>query len=213
MGVRRAHLRRRSERGVALVETAMVALLLVGLVTATFELGMAWRSSITNAQAARAGARVASSQGVARLADHAAILAVSSGLRSADSATINKIVIFRSTTSDGTVPAACLTETALTSGGNSTARCNVYSTARISQIVSNPAAREANFAGTCSGSSQWDRFWCPSTRNNVQLSTGGLDYVGVYVEIAHPTFSKVFGDTITITDTSVMRIEPSAGDV
>ncbi len=213
MRARLAPTRRRSDRGVALVETAMVALLLIGLVTATFELGMAWRTSITNAQAARAGARVASSQGVARLTDHAAILAVSAGLRSADSATINKIVIFRSTSSDGAVPSSCLTSSALSSGGNSSSRCNVYSTSRIAQIVSNPSSTESNFAGTCSGSSQWDRFWCPANRNNVQLSSGGLDYVGVYVEIAHPTFSKVFGDNITITDTSVMRIEPSAGDV
>src|SRR5690606_20712736 len=72
----------RSERGTALIETALVATLLISLVVATFELGMAWRSASTNANAARAGARVASSQGVDRLADHATILAVASGLSS-----------------------------------------------------------------------------------------------------------------------------------
>jgi len=204
---------RRSERGVALVETAMVAVLLVSILVATFELGMAWRSSITNAQAARAGARVASSQGVAKLTDQATILAVAAGLRSTGSATITKVVVFRSATADGDVPSTCLTAATLAAGGSSSSKCNVYSTARIAQIVASPTATQANFAGTCTGTSQWDRFWCAPTRNNVQLSTGGLDYVGVYVEIAHKTFSKVFGDSITIRDTSVMRIEPAAGDV
>jgi hypothetical protein len=81
----------------------------------------------------------------------------------------------------------------------------------VSQIVANPTGTQANFAGTCTGTSQWDRSWCPSTRANIQQSTGGLDYVGVYVEIDHPTFSNMFGTSLTIKDTSIMRIEPSAG--
>jgi hypothetical protein len=149
---------------------------------------------------------------VATLTDQATVLAVSAGLRSTGNVTISKIVIFRSATSDGVVPSACLSSATLTAGGNSTSKCNVYSTSRVAQIVANPSGTQANFAGTCSGSSQWDRFWCPTTRNNVQLSTGGLDYVGVYVEVVQPTFTKLLGTAFTIKDTSVMRIEPAAGD-
>ena len=197
--------RRRPDRGTALIETVMVATLLMSLVTATFELGMGWRSASTNANAARAGARVASSQGVANLADHATILAVMSGLRSTGNVSIRKIVIFRSASATGDVPNGCLT------ASSSTNKCNLYSATQVASITANPSGTQANFAGTCSGTTQWDRSWCPSTRNNVQLSTGGLDYVGVYVEISHPTFSNMFGTSITIKDTSVMRIEPSAG--
>jgi Flp pilus assembly protein TadG len=197
---------------VALIETALVTVLLMTLIIGTFELGMAWRSSITNANAARAGARVASSQGVNKLTDQATVLAVSSGLRSTGNLSIKKIVIFRSSTANGVVPSTCLTSSTMAAGGNSSSDCNVYSGARVDQIVANATGTQANFAGTCSGSSQWDRFWCPKDRNNVQLSSGGLDYVGVYVEVEQPTFTRMFGTAFTIKDTSVMRIEPAAGN-
>lgn len=209
---------RRSEGGAVLVETAIVALMLMGLLIATFELGMAWRSSVTNSNAARAGARVASYQGTGYQADYASLLAVASGLKSVKELTIEKVIIFKATKGSSVVPAACLALTPSTSSStptgldNASAKCNVYSGAQVNAI-SNGTIGSAYFgdgsqtAAPCT-STKLDYYWCPYERRNVQAS--GLDDVGVYVQVSHRTFSRVFGSTFTIRDTEIMQIEPSA---
>lgn len=192
-----------------MVETAMVSLFLVTLILGSLELGLGWRSSLTNTNAARAGARVGSSQGSADLADQSALLAVVAGIKSLTGDTIVKVVIFHATSTSGTVPAACLTSGALTAGGVSGSECNVYSEVYINTLVANPLGTATQFAGSCGGGRR-DRFWCPANRSNIQQSVGGLDQVGVYVEISHPTLTKLLGSTINIKDTAVMRIEPDA---
>lgn len=210
--------RLRGERGVALLETAIVALMLMSLLIATFELGMGWRSSITNSNAARAGARVASFQGTGYQADYAALLAVGSGLKSVGQASIKRVIIFDATSGSPTVPSACLAVTpsaVLTSPAgvnNASAKCNVYSGAQVSGIL-NGSLSTSNFGtGTnVSGACQYsklDRYWCPFTRRNSQAT--GLDDVGVYVEVSHATFTGLFGSSFTIRDSEVMQIEPSA---
>ncbi len=199
----------RGERGVALIETAMVSLFLVTLILGSLELGLGWRASLTNANAARAGARVGSSQGQADLADQAALLSVAAGIKSLSGDNIVKVVIFHATSTSGTVPAACLTAGALAAGGVSGSECNVYSGTYINTLVASPVGTAAQFAGPCGGGRR-DRFWCPTNRSNIQQSVGGLDQVGVYVEINHPTLTKILGSTINIKDIAVMRIEPDA---
>jgi len=209
--------RDRTDRGAVLVETAIVAMFFMTVVVATFELGMGWRTSITVNNAARAGARVGSSLGINAQADYSVLLSVASALQSSTGqVTIKKVIVFKSSTVDGTVPASCLS---LNPGsgytGNLANHCNVYSGSWIAgQVASGSAASFTSSAtSTCSsgGGSRPDRWWCPSIRNNVQLSSGGLDYLGVYVETNHATVTKLFGTSFTIDQTSVMRIEPEAG--
>lgn len=223
-GVTNARRPARRDRGSILVETAMVVTFMMALIVGTFELGMGWRTSISNSNASRAGARVAAYQGQGYQADYAALIAAASGLASNSRATVTKVVIFKATSGSTTVPAACLAPnivpaTLSSRGGVSTGGvyCNVYSGAQVAGVAggsitttsfgngSPPATGETTT--TCT-SSKLDSNWCPSTRANSQVT--GLDLVGVYVEVQHATVSKLFGSAFTIKDSQIMQIEPSA---
>lgn len=202
--------RHRSDNGTAMIETAIVVLFITSLAIAVMELGIGWRTSISVSNAARAGARFESASGVADSADLLAVQAVSARLSSRSTFTINKIVIFKSTSAATGVPTNCLGATALSNGGSAADFCNVYSTSQVSQMVAGTAPASA-FTGTCAvGGTRWDDSWCPSKRINDLYATGGPDYVGVYVEIRQSSITGAFG-TFTLKDTAVMRIEPLAG--
>ena len=55
-----------------------------------------------------------------------------------------------------------------------------------------------------------DRFWCPAGRKvGLTAGAGGPpDYVGVYVHVTHDYLTKLIANTTTITEQTVMRIEP-----
>lgn len=195
--------RRRSQRGAVLVETAMVLPFLMVIVLGVLDVGLAWRASMTVTSATRAGARVASNMGIDWDADRQTLLAIGAGLGRIPASQIERVVIYRSTSADGAVPAACLTATALSSGGNASARCNVYRGSDVANVAS------LSFPTSCSGRHQ---FYCPSSRVNSQATSTGLDFIGVYIVNQHPTMTKMFGATMDIKDTTVMRIEPNAGN-
>lgn len=210
--------RPRGQQGAILVEIAIVVPLLFVILIATFELGMAWRTSVTSSTSARAGARVASYQGTGYQADYASLVAVASAMQSAQRATIVKVIIFKATPGSPTVPAACLaltpktTDTAPTGLNTASAKCNVYSGTQVRNVANGtiPTTRfgaGTNTAANCT-SAKLDYNWCPYLRENVQAV--GVDYVGVYLESTNSTFSKMFGASFTIKDTEIMAIEPSA---
>jgi Flp pilus assembly protein TadG len=215
---RRSAARRRGERGSILVELALVLPFLMVLLIATFEIGMGWRTSVTSSNSARAGARVASYQGTGYQADYASLQSLASAMVSANRATIVRVIIFKATEGDSTVPAACLALTPSTSTTTPTglntasAKCNVYSGSQVSGVSSGtiPSTKFGNgnnTAGACL-SNRLDYYWCPYNRSNDQAA--GLDYVGVYLEVSMSTFSKLLGSSFTIRDTEIMQIEPSA---
>ena len=195
--------RQQGDRGAALVEMILFTPLLVTLAIGIFEFGLAWRDSITVAGATRAGARVGSNAGNDRLADYNTLLAVQAAIASIPNTRINRVVIYKSTTTDGAVPAACTTTTAqgIASG---TTFCNVYTAAQLASLST------ANFgtSGSTCASAAWDVNWCPLSRQSQQ--SAGADYLGVWVSISHPYVTKVFpGNGLTIKDSAVMRLEPS----
>ena len=197
--------RARGENGAVLVEVVLILPILMLISLAVFDLGLGWKASMTVTNAARAGARVASNLGVSATADKSALASVAASLGTVPVSEIDVIVIYRATTADGDVPAACLTGSTRATGGSSTSQCNVYTGAEAFA-----ASTSTTFTGNC-GSSR-DRFWCPSTRGNSQAATAGPDYLGVYVRINHTTKTKAFGSTMVVKDRAVMRIEPNAGN-
>ncbi|MBL8778553.1 MAG: pilus assembly protein [Acidimicrobiales bacterium] len=194
--------RRRGERGAALVEMILFTPLLVMIAIGILEFGLAWRDSITIASTTRAGARVGSNAGNDRMADYNTLLAVQAAVASIPNAQINKVVIYRSTTTDGAVPPNCTTSaTGINSGS---VRCNVYTGAQLATLST------SNFAttGTSCSAAAWDRFWCPLDRQSQQ--SAGADYLGVWISVSHPWVTRMFpGSGLTITDHAVMRLEPS----
>lgn len=191
--------KRAGERGAALVEMILFTPILTMIAIGILEFGLAWRDSITVASTLRAGARVGSNAGNDRLADYNTLLAMQAAITSIPNAQIIKVVIFRSTTTDGAVPANCTTSTTGISGV-----CNVYTAAQLASISSTSFGTSGS---TCSGSSP-DAMWCPLGRNVAQAS--GADYFGVWIRVSHPYVTRMFpGSGITIDDSAVMRLEPS----
>lgn len=195
--------RRAGDRGAALVEMILFTPILVMIAIGILEFGLAWRDSITVAGATRAGARVGSNAGNDRLADYNTLLAVQAAIASVPNSRINRVVIYKSTTTDGAVPSACTTTTAQGINSGST-QCNVYTGAQLASL------NVANFGttGSSCSSTAWDVNWCPLNRQSQQAV--GADYLGVWVSISHPYVTKVFpGSGLTIKDSAVMRLEPS----
>lgn len=173
------------DNGAALVEFALVATLLTTLVFGTFEIGMAWRDAQMVTQSTRAAARTATQLGIHPDADRAAIDAVEAGLGDLRG-DLDRIVIYRASTSDGAVPSACLTVGPPGVPGI----CSVYTASAFDTF--SPGA------------------WLPTVRNNTDSSA---DYVGVYVAIERQLLTGLLDrDTFLIADRAVMRMEPNAGN-
>ena len=191
--------KRQGDRGAALVEMILFTPLLVMIAIGILEFGLAWRDSITVSSSLRAGARVGSNAGNDRLADYDTLLALQSAIASIPNAQINKVVIYRSTTTDGVVPSNCRTATSGVGG-----LCNVYTRTQLATLST------TNFGtnGTDCSTAAWDFAWCPLGRQATQAA--GADYLGVWVEVSHPYVTRLFpGSGITIDDSAVMRLEPS----
>ncbi len=191
--------RERGERGAALTEfLVFVSPLLVMLVFGIIEFGSAWRDSLVVSTSSRAGARTVSNLGDDELSDYSAIASAVAGLDSIDPANVQSIVVFRSASPSGALPnALCATQSV-------PGQCNYYDYGTALAAV--PADfQTATAATTCNG--QPDQAWCPAGREK-RLSVGP-DYVGVRIEVHHDWVTGIFPHGgITITETTIMRIEP-----
>lgn len=184
---------RRGERGAALIEAAIVTPLLVMLAIGTVEVGLLFKSGVTVANTSRAGARVGSAAGRSPDADYRVLQAVAGS--SASLASVTKVVVYKSTTASGDVPAACVASSVGIAGV-----CNVYSAADFS-------VSQGTFTG---GGYTKDDYWSAPTRNSSLSSGGGPDYLGVWVQGSHDAlFNLVLVDR-TVSDRTVMRLEPGS---
>ena len=146
----------------------------------------------------RAAGRTVASQSNDGTADYYALQALKAGLSGIPTAAIGRIVIYNATSSTAPDP-LCLSTAA---PGGQTGKCNVYTAASFS-LASTSFSSTAT--GSCPGAAV-DRYYCPLTRNVVQAT--GTDYVGVYIQVRHDFFSKLFGSSLTITDKLIVRLEP-----
>lgn len=219
MTSRTARRRARGQRGVALLEFTLVFGLLFSLFAAAIDFGFAWKKSITVAAAIRSAVRVEASLGDDRSAERQALLALTASVGDLGNAQILRVIVFRSTTANGTVPSSCLSLTvpaSATGNGNGSASsvCNVYGPAQLAVIATSPTRFDG---ANCTGSpSDWDRFYCPQPKtgslpNGREADQGdGADYVGMYVEYRINYVVGVLpGGHLDAEDTAVMRIEPS----
>ncbi len=176
----------RGERGAAMVEFAIIAMVLLTLAIGAFEMGMAWSDSQLVTQAARTGARSASQLGTNAAADSFSVESIEAALGSLGG-NVTRIVVFEANAADGSMPAACETASPPGIAGS----CSIYD-------------------GTDFGTyASWvDGSWTPSARQN---SFDNADFVGVTVEVERPYMTGLFGSTVfNMSDTAVMRIEPLA---
>ena len=197
---------RRGERGVALVEAAIilpfVVLLLIGVVEAGFAYNDGNILARATQQAARSDSRLAENLS----ADYEAIRSLEAGLSGLRASSIERVIVYDATTTGDTPPAACLAvarpDDTSTRGVNAGAvRCNVYSATQVSTDAPNRFG--------CGGGS-WDSFFCPSSRSQ---DTPNPDRIGVWVELNYDKLTKVLPGSISLTRASVYQLEPCIAGV
>ena len=188
----RLRARSRDQRGVTVVEAAFITPVFFVLVLGMIEIGLAMNDYLSLANASRAGARVASASGNDVYADYGILRAVEREAAALNEDQIDIIVVYKPTNFGEAPTATC-------QAGNAVSGvCNVYRPADF-------ARPEADFG--CRSDRSLDRYWCPSSRD-VSLSGNGSDYVGVWMKIEHDWVTKMFGNSKTLTDSSVIRLEP-----
>jgi hypothetical protein len=204
---RRTNRRGHNDRGVAMVEMAIVAPLLAMLVAGIFEFGTLWRDDLSVSTSTRAAARIVSNLGDDYLADYEAILALNSGLSSIDGITIEGVLIFDAGAADGEPHPNCFDVAG--DPQDSAGRCNHYSAAdlvTIAGIDCSVACSQFPNNGACAGA--MSQHFCPQTARETSQAAG-LTSIGIWIRISREYVTGIFpGDGVTITDRSVMKVEP-----
>lgn len=194
---------RRGIGGAVLVELAFVSMFLAVLAGGAYDFGMGWRQGLAVTEASRTGARVGSSQGDLVGADFALLSGTKAALASSGVLpAVNRVVIYKSATVDGDIPANCRTTTST----NPTEACNILTGTQFRALPASVTTGVLTATGCITNSQA--KNWCPTTRNNVQLTA---EYIGVWVQVTYTFKFKFIGSSRTIERDAVMRLEPTEG--
>lgn len=218
--ISRVRARTRDSRGAALIEAAIFTPVFFLLVFGVMEIGLAMNDSLAVSSSVKAGARMASATGNEPRADLYTMLNIARESTAINRGDIVRIVIYRPQGFGDGPTESCKAGTpkAWTQGDPSGA-CNVYTSADLrtaevqvrEETEAAAAGRPVNPAkiwfGCTKPGQSLDRHWCPIDRKVTQKGTGP-EYVGVWVRIEHKWVTKIFGNSRTMEDQSVIRLEP-----
>jgi len=184
--------RLRGDDGSVLAESAMLMPFFVLLLFGMLEFGGAFRDYLTLSNAASTGARQAGIQGNSASADWNIILAIKNASGAMPLSQITRIAIYKASSPTAGLPANCDT------GG--VANCNSYDATAVASVTSS-GTQPVSWT-TCAGPTS---NYCPTGR---VVSASNPDYLGVWVQIVHPWITGLFGKSLTMTQTSIIRLEP-----
>ncbi len=188
----------RSERGAAAVEAAIITPLLILVFFGIIEFGLLFRDYLGLGNATLDGVRTASVAGTDYHADYRTLRAIARGASSLPDGSIDRIVIWKASGPDDTLPVQC---TGMVGWDDGTEECNVYGPEALNYT-------EAEFG--CdplpNPRPDPDRFWCPKDR--VTTVGVGLDYIGIQIEMTHDFVTGLLGSSKQITETAVLKVEP-----
>ncbi len=183
--LRRTLRRRRadSERGAVLVEAAFVLPVMITIMLGIFEFSLVFKDLQTTYSATRSGARIASAEARNTNYQTSTVNAVSTSLAAIPKSNWRELWIYKAD-SAGMPPSGNFT----TCSG----KCVRY-------LWDNSSGTWVKQTG-----SDW-----PATGANSQYAcASGPDSLGVYVKVNHPMISGMFGTTKTLTDKTVIKLEP-----
>jgi Flp pilus assembly protein TadG len=186
----------RRDAGVVLVEFALVVNMLLGMGLGIYEFGFAWRSSAAVTSGARSAARTGSSLATDDSADYQSLSSIRSDLEASGLLdNLLLVVVYKSTTADGAVPASC------TTNASTSALCDIYTGSQVRSML------DSDFDTTtgCLTTGMIVANYCPNVRNSIMATA---DYLGVWVKVRHDYQTGLFGNGIDIKRSAVMRIEP-----
>lgn len=195
--------RRASERGAALVEAAFVAPVFFLMLFAVFEFGFLFRNSLTTTNASREGARAASVHGAGPQTDFLVLQTIKHGIAAQGTDDIEYVVIYRLESPDDPMPDICHTRS------DDDEDCNRYVASDLDLAYYDTNGDKTDTFG-CVANVSIDRYWCPITREDSM--SGPPDLVGVYVKTRHTYMTGFIGESTTLEETTVIRIEPEADD-
>ena len=181
-----------------MTEAAIISPVFFALLFGVIEMGVLFRDHLTITNATRDGARTAAASGNDIDSDFRILQTINQSAAAAARGDIKRIIIFTASSTSDKPPAAC--KSAGVDGV-----CNLYTTADFSRPQSDfdclDPAIDLHFCpwGPVSPSG-------PPYYRDTRMSA--LGYIGVYIEMEHRYVTGFFGRTVTIHDTSVVRIEP-----
>ena len=186
-------------RGAVLVEAAFVTPLFLMLVLGIMEVGLAMNDDLALAHSVRAGSRVASASGNDVYADYGIIQGIRRESSALPLSSIKRIVVYRADKYGEAPSTSCQngTESASVTAGSKP--CNVYYPTDFDKVKSRWGCKPAEGL----------ELWCPTARKVSSTGTGA-EYIGVWIKIEHAWVTRMFGEVITLTDESVIRLEPRA---
>lgn len=180
------------QRGATLIEAAFVTPVFFMLIFGIIEVGLAMNDNLALSHATRAGTRVASASGNDLYADYGILRSVARESAAIPRGQIKAIVVYNAG-GFGQAP------TATCQGGTSVPDvCNAYTPADFD-------LEEEDFG--C-GDGAPDAAFCPQDRWVSLTDARKPDFVGVWMKIEHPWVTRMFGSTLTLTDSSVIQLEP-----
>jgi Flp pilus assembly protein TadG len=216
---------RRDERGVAVVEAAVVLPVLFLFIFGLFEGGLWFRDDLTTGYVARDSIRVLSTLGSDLSADQSAVRAAfkaASALQKGGQS-VDLITVYRATcastatctsaatpiTSISDLSAVACTTTPTGMSGGLAGVCNVYYPrgGLTSAIVANGAYWGCT--ATIVGITPLDQRWCPGTRKSTltAYTSTGPDYIGVRIQVTHRSITGLLRTNRTIVSDTIYRIE------
>ena len=175
-----------------MLEAAFVTPVFFILIFGIVEMGLTMNDYLATANTVRAGSRVASASGYDVYADYGIIQAIKRESSALPRSSITRIVVYKASGFGQAPTAQCQAGTAVLNV------CNVYTPADFD-------AEKSKFG--CVSGENLDKYWCPTTRK-VTLTGTGPDYVGVWMTVKHQTLTKMFVTVQTLTDQSVIQLEP-----
>ncbi|MCP3855833.1 MAG: pilus assembly protein [Actinomycetia bacterium] len=165
----------------------------LAFVFAVLELGLVFQTVQTVANMTRVGARTAAIAGDEADADFRILAATEKASSAIAASDIHRIVVFSASGPESTIPDACKTSTdPSTLAAN---ECNVY----LPSHFGNPSSDFGCSVGDL------DAAWCPTGRD---VTAGGRAFIGIWVEAEREYVTGFFGDSITMSDSVILRIEP-----
>lgn len=191
-----------------MVEMAIVAPLLALLVGGIIEFGTMWRDNLTMSSSTRAAARVVSNLGDDRLSDYEALLTLDAALSGVSGLTIDGVLIYDAGAADGAPHSSCFDVAGDPQA--SMGHCNFYSAAQlvsISGLSCSTTCVEFPNNTNCAGG--LTVYFCPQDDRETDQSAGTTN-VGVWVRAERGYLTGMFpGSGVTMTDRTVMKVEPS----
>lgn len=108
---------------------------------------------------------------------------------------LTRVVVFHASSPTDEPPTGCRNGIPSTALGH---ECNVYT-------VNDLDRPKENFG--CKAPGTLDSFWCPTARHDGGINFSETDLVGIYVEVEHSFATGFFGQTLTLSRTSILPLE------